>query len=581
MATQFAPSVPTKRLAAPILSTDMSFSLNNYLSWGGVALVAADFQSTSARGVFRNTTNTQIEFFTFDPSTIAGPITILTRGNDYRGGTADGAQTKYNWPANSTLVELGSNPPAEAEDYVDKTSDQTITGLLTFTQTPIGLNPGAVQDASTTVKGIVKMSVAPVSATSPIVVGQNDPKFVEYYADTGGANAYVITPVISIGAYAIGQRFSFKAATANTTTSTLNINGLGTKTIVRADGATALVANDIVAGQIVVVEYDGTNFQLVSGAGNLPLTLVNIGTTPIKFGGTGADGALTITSGATNIDCANAAVVIKNYTSISITGTGSLTFSNPNTNGTIVILKSQGVVTLTSSTAPMIDMSGMGAVGGASATISTTTNGVSGSVGKGFIYTTNFGVGSSGGQGGAGAGGAITAVSANIVSWPTQPVIAKYPYVFVGAGGATGGLTTTNGYNVTTGNGGRGGGGLVIECAGAWNFTTASGISVAGTSGVDAVHNSGTIGGASGSGGGGAGSLLVLYNTLTANTGTVTVSGGTGAKGISDNGNVTGSGGGGSLVNAGNIGTTAASGAKSGGDGGAGSSLIIKNTEYA
>ena len=110
-ALQFAPSVPTKRLVSSILNTDMAFSLVDYLSWGGIALVAADFPPIG-RGVFRNTTNTQIEFFTFDPATIAGPITILTRGNDYRGGTTDNIQTKYNWPANSTLVELGANPPA-------------------------------------------------------------------------------------------------------------------------------------------------------------------------------------------------------------------------------------------------------------------------------------------------------------------------------------------------------------------------------------------------------------------------------------------------------------------------------------
>lgn len=136
-----------------------------------------------------------------------------------------------------------------------------------------GLAIAGAPDASTSTKGISKTSVAPVSATSPIVVGQNDPKFVEYYADTGAANAYVITPVISIGAYATGQRFSFKSANANTTTSTLNINGLGAKTIKNSAGAN-LAANDILSGQIVVVEYDGTNFQMLSVTGNGVVDLV-------------------------------------------------------------------------------------------------------------------------------------------------------------------------------------------------------------------------------------------------------------------------------------------------------------------
>src|SRR6185503_15803006 len=385
--TQFAPSIPTKRLSAAILSTDMAFSLNNYLAWDANTLVAADFPAVG-RGVFRSTANNQIEFFTFDPSTIGGPITILTRGNDYRGGTTDGVKPKYNWPANSTLVELGSNPPAEAEDYVDKTSDEGISGVKTFNSPPVVPTPanstdavnksyadnlaqGGGADSSPTVKGIGRLSTSPnvtkgtatvtiaspaiftlnshgltandtiqltttgalptglsasttyyvistglttnnfeVSATlggnaintsgtqsgthtliktTPIFVSTIDPQFVNYYVETGSANAYIITPSPSIGVYTVGQRFSFKATNANTTTSTLNINALGAKTIVRADGITALVANDILAGQIVYVEYDGTNFVMISGSGNLPVSISSI---VYKEFGDGNDGTI-------------------------------------------------------------------------------------------------------------------------------------------------------------------------------------------------------------------------------------------------------------------------------------------------
>lgn len=125
-------------------------------------------------------------------------------------------------------------------------------------------------DATTATKGISKMSVAPVSAASPIAVGQNDPQFVNYFAETGAANAYVLTPSPSIGAYAVGQRFSFKATNANTTTSTLNINGLGAKTIYKGNGATALASGDIAANMIVTVEYDGTNFIMLNPVANAP-----------------------------------------------------------------------------------------------------------------------------------------------------------------------------------------------------------------------------------------------------------------------------------------------------------------------
>lgn len=84
----------------------------------------------------------------------------------------------------------------------------------------------------------------------------------------------------------------------------------------------------------------------------------------LKFGGTGADGALTISSGTTNIDLAGAQVVIKNYSSISITGTGALTFSNPHANGTVIIFKNTGNTTITSSATPNIDIRNLGGAGG-------------------------------------------------------------------------------------------------------------------------------------------------------------------------------------------------------------------------
>lgn len=273
----------------------------------------------------------------------------------------------------------------------------------------------------------------------------------------------------------------------------------------------------------------------------------------IVFGGTGADDALTITSGTTTINCANAAVVTKNYTSISITGTGKLAFSNPNTNGTVIVLKSQGAVTLTSSSTPMIDASALGAAAA--------TDAYSFSVFK-------VNKGSNGGAFNApGNGGAILSINtANLVY---SEYSGKYPYTLPGAGGGAGsssnagggggastltsgsaGSSGTNSSGGTGGTGGAGGGSLIIECAGAWNFTTASGISVAGAAG-----NAGTGSQAGGGGGGGAGVCLVFYNTLTANSGTITVSGGSGGAGA---------GGGGA-----------------GGSGAAGYSLVTANTEFA
>lgn len=89
-----------------------------------------------------------------------------------------------------------------------------------------------------------------------------------YVVTTGSANAYVAsTPAFS--AYAAGNKLIFKANFACTGACTINVNGLGAKTIKRLDGATDTAANDIKSGQIVELVYDGTNFQMLTPAGTV------------------------------------------------------------------------------------------------------------------------------------------------------------------------------------------------------------------------------------------------------------------------------------------------------------------------
>lgn len=87
------------------------------------------------------------------------------------------------------------------------------------------------------------------------------------YSDSGSANAYVITPSPAITSYAAGQRFTFIPANANTAASTINVNGLGAKTV--QYGGQALTAGFIAANVIATVVYDGTSFQLQNPATNL------------------------------------------------------------------------------------------------------------------------------------------------------------------------------------------------------------------------------------------------------------------------------------------------------------------------
>lgn len=270
----------------------------------------------------------------------------------------------------------------------------------------------------------------------------------------------------------------------------------------------------------------------------------------IKFGGTGVDGALSITSGTTNIDLGGAQVFVKNYTSISITGTGALTFTNPHANGTIVVLRSQGDVTITSSATRAIDMRSIGAASVAQNT--------AGKIGTSLVTQMTA----------AQSGNNATNIGGIGVGYGNLGILNKSLALYCGSsgGGAQSGASTTSG---------SGAGCLYIECAGYWNVTGTidlSGGSVSAntnspganitwypggggasfTSGGNGV--SGGTGNAYGNAGGGGGGVFVgLYNFLTANSGTYTISGGTSASG----GNSIG-----------------------GGAGGNGYSLVTLNTEF-
>lgn len=86
-------------------------------------------------------------------------------------------------------------------------------------------------------------------------------------SDTGTANAHAIALSPAITAYAAGQAITFKSASASTTASTLNVNGLGTKALKKKNDQ-AIAAGDIESGSIVTAVYDGTNFQVTSQLGS-------------------------------------------------------------------------------------------------------------------------------------------------------------------------------------------------------------------------------------------------------------------------------------------------------------------------
>lgn len=80
------------------------------------------------------------------------------------------------------------------------------------------------------------------------------------FGTTAGTNTYTLTAPTVTSLYA-GLRVTVKFAAANTGASTLNINSLGAKAIVKA-GGTALTSGTLKLNGVYTLVYDGTSFQL-------------------------------------------------------------------------------------------------------------------------------------------------------------------------------------------------------------------------------------------------------------------------------------------------------------------------------
>ena len=188
MVTNFHPfSGQTFILAGSIGSTDTSILLSSFLEpVTGTPYTMALLNTDIAYGTIAPKT-TSSEFISFTG------ITANANGTATLTGVVRGLAKKYPFTTNASykLPHSGqsqfiiSDAPQLFEKYAVKSNDETIDGQWTFTNTPI--IPGTVSDASTTVKGVSKLSVAPAVANNPIAYGANEPAIA--YIPTAGQNA--------------------------------------------------------------------------------------------------------------------------------------------------------------------------------------------------------------------------------------------------------------------------------------------------------------------------------------------------------------------------------------------------------
>jgi hypothetical protein len=470
------------------------------------------------------------------------------------------------------IYTYAAGTTTNAVTYTSRTGTSNNTNPIVLDSA--GRTPAEIwMDGGSLYKFLLKDSALVQIGSYDNIPAINDVTTINSLITVAGTNTLTGLATPLLAAYTAGAQFSFVAQNTNTGAVTLDIDTLGAKSVTKY-GTTALVAGDLVAGSIALIEYDGTRFQLINPVPSNKLT------TSIK---TSAFAAVSANTYA--VDTTTAAVTATlpasptagdyiTFTDYARTfGTYNLTLApngnkiNASTSNVVLNVSGEAVsIVYIDATQGWLAYSGF--------TSNPTTN-----------YSANYLVVAGGGGGGAtagGGGGGAGGLLAGSVS-----LIASTAYtITIGSGGAGSSVNTatgTNGTNssisaIATAIAGGGGG------ANSTNNNGLSGGSGGGGSNTSSVGGAATSGqgyaggggasGPTGAGGGGAGA--VGANAAGSNGGnggvgaTSTISGASVyyAGGGGGGGTVQGSGGLGGGGNAGGPGVNGTANTGGGGGGG-------------
>ena len=190
-----------------------------------------------------------------------------------------------------TFVINSSGQPVVANTVISTTVFNALTADLAT-----GLSTCITKDGQTTPTANIPMGTFKFTnlgvgsaATDSATLGQVQASTTKLVTVTGTDTITgTLTPALT--AYTAGQMFYFVAGGANTGAVTLNIDGLGARNMTR-HGSVALVAGDILSGEVCVVVYDGTRFQLLN-----PASYTNLNVTGVLALADGAVGTPSLTN---------------------------------------------------------------------------------------------------------------------------------------------------------------------------------------------------------------------------------------------------------------------------------------------
>lgn len=155
-------------------------------------------------------------------------------------------------------------PEIGATLVASQTAETDGSGKLISTAKQTGYNLAKATTAEINTGTEASKLIPPDQLAGSKYLDQSGSKVFAVASDT---DTYAATVTPAITAYAAGQAFLIQFTNANTGAATLNLNSLGAKAL-RKNSSTALASGDIVAGQIYLLVYDGTNLQLEGNLGS-------------------------------------------------------------------------------------------------------------------------------------------------------------------------------------------------------------------------------------------------------------------------------------------------------------------------
>lgn len=245
-------------------------------------------------------------------------------------------------PATAATITIANNKTLTVSNTITESATDGANinfgagGTVGYTGLPLS-------QFSTTTSAQLQSIINDAVGTGPLMFSpkQDVMDAASFCTDVGVNDTYACSLSPAITGYVTGTHYKFKANTANTGTASINFNGLGAKTIVKATSGitTVLADNDIRSGQWVDLVYDGTNMQMQSALGNAGTggsagyTTVGFSATPTftATSNTASSFLITLTGNVTSSTLAGAATGQIITMNVCQDGTGAHTFVPPAT----------------------------------------------------------------------------------------------------------------------------------------------------------------------------------------------------------------------------------------------------------